>query len=281
VTVKAPALILTRTKFFQLFIAAASRLFVQEAIVISISVYVVALMATSPPRTLARDSTTDSSFPSRKPVPTTHAPEPKSPDYHHWDPSPNGPLNARPPSLPQSQPVPPRLDPERHPYLYAPKKKFSQLSKRTKITIAAVITCILILIIGLAAGLSSRNKVQNLPLPSNNGGPYRGDLTYYAPGLGACGIMSKNGDNIVSVSHLLFDAVSKGSNPNQNPLCGKMIRARRSTGSVDLKVVDRCTGCEPRDLDITEKVFAKLANVDEGRVDVEWSWLEGVPGGAG
>jgi hypothetical protein len=155
------------------------------------------------------------------------------------------------------------------------------MSKHTKIIIGTVTACLLILIIGLAAGLSSRNKVQNLPLPSDNGGPYQGELTYYAPGLGACGIVSKDGDNIVSLSHLLFDAVSTGMNPNANPLCGKMIRARRSTASVDLKVVDRCTGCQPRDLDITEKVFAKLANVDEGRVDVEWSWLEGVPDAAG
>lgn len=154
------------------------------------------------------------------------------------------------------------------------------MSKRRKLTIGAILACLLILIIGLAAGLSSRKKVQNLPLPSNNGGPYQGDLTYYAPGLGACGIDSKDGDNIVAVSHLLFDAVSTGSDPNQNPLCGKMIRGRTRAGSVDLKVVDRCTGCEPRDLDITEKTFAKLANVDQGRVEVEWSWLEGVPGGA-
>lgn len=152
------------------------------------------------------------------------------------------------------------------------------MSKRSKIILAAAITCLIALIVGLAAGLSSRNKLRNLPLPSNNGGPYQGELTYYAAGLGACGVESKDGDNVVSVSYLLFDAVSTSSNPNQNPLCGKMIRARRSTGSVDLKVVDRCTGCQPRDLDITQKTFAKLANVDRGRVDVEWSWLEGVPG---
>lgn len=181
----------------------------------------------------------------------------------------------------KSKPFRSSFYPEPPSRLNTAKKKLSEISKRTKIIVAVVIVGILILIIGLAAGLSSRRKLHNLPLPSDNGGPYRGDLTYYAPGLGACGVVSKDGDSIVSVSHLLFDAVSKSSNPNQNPLCGKMIRARRSTGSVDLKVVDRCTGCEPRDLDITEKVFATLANVDKGRVDVEWSWLEGVPGAAG
>jgi hypothetical protein len=227
------------------------------------------------------DPTTEPSFSSRSPSKISPATEPKSPHCSHWDPSANGPLNAHPPSPAQPKFVPLPLNPQRHSYLYAPKNRFSRMSKRTKIIIGAVTICLLILVIGLAAGLSSRNKVQNLPLPSDNGGPYRGELTYYAPGLGACGVVSKDGDNIVSLSHLLFDAVSGGTNPNANPLCGKMIRARRSTGSVDLKVVDRCTGCQPRDLDITEKVFAKLANVDEGRVEVEWSWLEGVPDAAG
>jgi len=71
-----------------------------------------------------------------------------------------------------------------------------------------------------------------------------------------------------------------GSNPNLNPLCGKMIRVRRDGKSVDLKVVDRCVGCAARDLDVTEDTFAKLADVALGRVTMEWSWLESVPGAA-
>ena len=57
---------------------------------------------------------------------------------------------------------------------------------------------------------------------------------------------SSDSDNIVSVSHLLFDSESKGSNPNANPLCGLKIRAQRfdesvnGQRSVDLTVVDRC-----------------------------------------
>ena len=51
---------------------------------------------------------------------------------------------------------------------------------------------------------------------------------------------------MVSVSHYLFDDVQTGSDPNQNPLCGKKIRAVRineKTGkstSIDMTVVDRC-----------------------------------------
>ena len=78
---------------------------------------------------------------------------------------------------------------------------------------------------------------QALPLGSQT---YTGDLTYYGPGLGACGVASSDNDDIVSISHFTFDAVSTGSNPNANPLCGHKLRAVRNGNSVDLTVVDRC-----------------------------------------
>jgi hypothetical protein len=159
-------------------------------------------------------------------------------------------------------------------------ERWKSLSKRNRIIIIAAVLALIILIIGLAAGLATRRKTQNLPLPSGRGGPYTGDLTYYAPGLGACGITSSDGDRIVAISHLVFDAVSTGSNPNANPLCGKKIRARRDNKSVDLTVVDRCTGCQPTDIDVTINIFGMLADVDQGRVLVEWNWLEDVPANA-
>jgi hypothetical protein len=58
-----------------------------------------------------------------------------------------------------------------------------------------------------------------------------------------------------------------------------MLRAQRyneaagEMRSVDLKVVDRCTGCQAVDIDTTERVFGGLASVDQGRVQVRWAWL--------
>ena len=155
-------------------------------------------------------------------------------------------------------------------------------SRQTRVIAIVVVIAILVLIIGLAAGLSTRNKSQNLPLPLANGGPYEGDLTYYDPGLGACGVTSANGDKIVAVSHIIFDAVQTGSNPNSNPLCGKQVRVKRLGGdvTVDLTVVDRCVGCKATDLDMTEDTFSELADVALGRVTGQWSWLDSVPGGA-
>ena len=84
---------------------------------------------------------------------------------------------------------------------------------------------------------------KDLPLPTGSK-TYTGDLTYYGPGMGACGVVSGDDDPIVAVSHYVFDAVQAGSNPNANPLCGRKIRAERNDNgamkSVDLTVVDRC-----------------------------------------
>ncbi|KAJ6013427.1 hypothetical protein N7540_008018 [Penicillium herquei] len=156
------------------------------------------------------------------------------------------------------------------------------LQKRSRkyLYIGLVVALILIaLIIGLAVGLTvgKKNSKSNLALPTSNGGPYTGDLTYYDPGLGACGYTNTDSDLICAVSHILFDAASTGSNPNDNPLCGLKIRIKRDGASVDVKVVDRCVGCAETDLDVTETVFGDLATIAQGRVTMEWAWLEKAP----
>ena len=84
-----------------------------------------------------------------------------------------------------------------------------------------------------------------IPLP-NGAETYTGDLTYYDPGLGACGIDSGDNDAVVAISHYTFDAAQTSSDPNQNPLCNRKIRATRvdeRTGksvSIDVTVIDRC-----------------------------------------
>ena len=133
-----------------------------------------------------------------------------------------------------------------------------------------------------------RSSEQDLPLPTNSQ-KFVGDLTYFQTGLGACGETNGQQDLIVSISHFVFDAAGSssdtGGNSNDNPLCGKMVRASRydeqygEQRSVDLKVADRCTGCQPDDLDTTIGAFERLAPSADGRVDVTWAWLEPVATG--
>lgn len=134
------------------------------------------------------------------------------------------------------------------------------------------------ILLGLGIGLTRKTSTANLPLPANSQ-TFTGDLTYYGTGLGACGVVVQDTDMIVSISHLVFDAAQIGSNPNTNPLCGLMIRVTRfyeTAGvrrSVDVKVVDRCTGCSETDLDLSPKAFQQLADMDQGRVTGDWAWL--------
>lgn len=125
-----------------------------------------------------------------------------------------------------------------------------------------------------------KNKHQNLPLPTDKG-VFNGDLTYYSPGpgYGACGYENTESEAICAVSHLVWDKVSTSTNPNHNPLCGKMIRitrfhaAENRNNSVDVKVVDRCTGCKPTDIDLSISQFEILADEAQGRVVGTWAWL--------
>ena len=52
--------------------------------------------------------------------------------------------------------------------------------------------------------------------------------TYYATGLGACGITNTDSDYIAAVSHTLFDTYPgyNGVNPNNNPICGRKATAK-------------------------------------------------------
>ncbi|MCJ1268775.1 hypothetical protein MMC22_008663 [Lobaria immixta] len=163
-----------------------------------------------------------------------------------------------------------------------PHRKYCGCSRRVLLIFCIVVFVVIVaLAIGLGVGLT-RGSDQNLPLPSNSES-FKGDLTYYSPGLGACGITSSDSDDICAVSHIIFDAVSKGSDPNSNPLCGLKIRATRfdesvnAQRSVDLKVVDRCTGCAQTDIDLSPGAFKKLADPVLGRADVTWAWLSPAP----
>ena len=78
----------------------------------------------------------------------------------------------------------------------------------------------------------------------------------------------------------VVDSAQVGTNPNTNPFCGRKIRATRHRNgvngnvSVDVTVVDRCTGCRLYDLDFSPGAFAMMADISLGRVDVTWAFLD-------
>lgn len=103
------------------------------------------------------------------------------------------------------------------------------------------------------------------------GKTYTGDLTYYAVGMGSCGITSTEDEKVVAVSHEIMSAYN-GANPNANPLCGTFITITGVDGNkYPAKIVDTCPGCDIGSLDLPQAYFNKITNNGDGRVKgIEW-----------
>lgn len=73
---------------------------------------------------------------------------------------------------------------------------------------------------------------------------YTGDMTYYDPGMGSCGIASGPNDDIVALSNAIMQ---NSGNPNANPKCGSMIGIWNpyTKKHYTAKVVDTCGACKP------------------------------------
>lgn len=118
------------------------------------------------------------------------------------------------------------------------------------------------------------NYVQEAPVEETTAsGSFEnaGKLTYYDPGMGSCGIDSKGTEPVVAISHIVMDRYNTG-NPNNNPMCGKSMTIEYKGKTMDVKIVDRCTGCAENDVDVSPSVFEYLVgSKDAGRVDCTWT----------
>ncbi|TGJ78318.1 hypothetical protein E0Z10_g10443 [Xylaria hypoxylon] len=128
------------------------------------------------------------------------------------------------------------------------------------------------LAIAATAGLVSAAPATS-PVALESRQTMTGDLTYYAPGLGACGVYNSESDAIVALSWQLFDQYTPNGNPNLNSLCGRQIQINLGGNSAVVTVEDRCQGCQPNDLDVPVGVFSQLADPNVGRTQMTWSWI--------
>ncbi|KAI1764376.1 RlpA-like double-psi beta-barrel-protein domain-containing protein-containing protein [Hypoxylon sp. FL1150] len=91
---------------------------------------------------------------------------------------------------------------------------------------------------------------------------FDGDITYYTPGLGACGETNTEADMVVALSPAQF--------ATQPDLCGKTITIELGDKNATAKVVDKCPGCAAGSIDVSPSVFTQLASLDTGRAKVSW-----------
>ncbi|KAJ7940023.1 hypothetical protein B0H13DRAFT_1586813, partial [Mycena leptocephala] len=97
-------------------------------------------------------------------------------------------------------------------------------------------------------------------------------------GLGACGDTYTDSSMTAAVSKVMYDhwpGYKDKGNPNTNPICGPMISDSFHHGenSIQVKIVDRCTGCKVNDIDLTPAAFIALAgDIGIGRTNATWNF---------
>ena len=119
--------------------------------------------------------------------------------------------------------------------------------------------------ITIAQILALATAVTAAPSSQERVAGHRGSVTWYDPGLGACGQTHGDGDMIAAVSHLRFDV----SRP-----CGKRARVRGPAGEATVTIVDRCQACAHDDLDLSPAAFRQaIGDLGIGETQAEWEWV--------
>ncbi|KAI1088900.1 barwin-like endoglucanase [Rostrohypoxylon terebratum] len=99
---------------------------------------------------------------------------------------------------------------------------------------------------------------------------FSGDMTYYTPGLGACGKTNTQADHIVAVSPAQY---GNDANPNKAKVCGRKIKISYGGKSATATVTDKCPECLSGSIDVSPSVFKELAPLAKGRVKVTWNYV--------
>lgn len=98
-----------------------------------------------------------------------------------------------------------------------------------------------------------------------------GQITYYTVGMGACGWNDTGKDHSENIVAISKDKM--GTQSNGNPMCGKKITIHANGKTTKATVRDKCMGCAPNNIDVSEKVFKELyGSLDGGRMPVSWSF---------
>ncbi|KAI0965462.1 RlpA-like double-psi beta-barrel-protein domain-containing protein-containing protein [Xylaria arbuscula] len=120
----------------------------------------------------------------------------------------------------------------------------------------------------LALGAASSILAAPAPLTNSNvtfvserSQDFTGDITYYQPGLGACGETSTDSEAVVALSTSQYDGN-----------CGKTMTITKDGKTATAKVVDKCMSCASGSIDVSSTVFQSLVDLSVGRTTVTWSF---------
>lgn len=94
-----------------------------------------------------------------------------------------------------------------------------------------------------------------------------GEATYYdADGSGNCSFDPIPGDFLVAaLNNADYDTASA---------CGACAEVTGSSGTVVVRIVDRCPGCGAGGIDLSQTAFSQVAELSAGRIDVAWKFVD-------
>jgi len=93
---------------------------------------------------------------------------------------------------------------------------------------------------------------------------FSGEATYYdANGTGACGFPASNDFYVAAIND---EQYSKAN-------CGRCVAVTGPRGTVTVRIVDKCPGCDEGDLDLSQTAFSKIAKLSDGRVKITWHFV--------
>ncbi|KAI8954370.1 RlpA-like double-psi beta-barrel-protein domain-containing protein-containing protein [Xylaria longipes] len=88
-----------------------------------------------------------------------------------------------------------------------------------------------------------------------------GDMTFFNPGLGACGGTDNDGSAVVALNTADY---ANGAN------CGRWITIQGNGRQTAARVVDLCPGCGTHGIDVSPAIFDDIADLSVGRISVTW-----------
>lgn len=97
--------------------------------------------------------------------------------------------------------------------------------------------------------------------------PKTGIATYYdADGTGNCSFDATPNDLDVAALSLATDYAGSA-------MCGACIEVTGEKGTVVVRAVDSCPGCDAGHLDLSREAFAKIDDLKDGRVPITWRFV--------
>lgn len=93
-----------------------------------------------------------------------------------------------------------------------------------------------------------------------------GEATYYAAtGEGACMFDPSPNDLMV--------AAINAPDWSNSSWCGACARVDGPMGTITVRIVDLCPGCQSGDLDLSPEAFEQIAPLEQGRVGIDWTFV--------